>query len=113
MFGGFFVLWYVCLQSLSFLLVGDAWRSVFESTYGHVLGWIDLNPNLGLQWYLCMQLFSRFRRYFVILINGLSYAFLVPLTVRLYRYPMVLVRMKECCDCVRVSHNYPSHPYLS
>ena len=48
-------------------------------------------PNLGLQWYLQMQLFDRFRDYFAYMIRMLPYLLVLPITIRLYRYPLVLV----------------------
>jgi hypothetical protein len=85
-----FVLWSACLQGLSFTLVGPAnYWNVLQATYG--MGWKQLTPNLSVLWYLHMQLFGRFRDYYGIMLVGLPYLLVVPLTVRLYKYPMVLV----------------------
>lgn len=70
--------------------------NVLFSSYGHVLTWKHLHPNLSVLWYLNMELFERFRIYFAILIAGLPYLMLIPVTMRLYRYPMVLVR--QICE---------------
>lgn len=78
-----FVLW---LQVLEFLLVGSeaywTWKPL-----------TSLSPNLGPLWYFQMQLFDRFQDYFRIMFIGMPYLVVIPLAIRLYRYPIVLVRI--------------------
>jgi hypothetical protein len=85
-----FVLW---LQVLEFLLVGSeaywTWKPL-----------TSLSPNLGPLWYFQMQLFDRFQDYFRIMFIGMPYLVVIPLAIRLYRYPIVLVRIAK-------------HPYLA
>jgi hypothetical protein len=86
-----FFVWFGCLQGLSYGLVGPSkFVNVLQATYG--CGWTTMSPNLSVQWYFAMQLFSRFRDYFGALLTGLPYLLVAPLTIRLYKYPMVLVR---------------------
>ena len=47
-------------------------------------------PNLGVQWYFHMQVFDRFRNYFAIMFFSLRYVLVLPLTIRLWRYPVEL-----------------------
>jgi hypothetical protein len=87
----FFLTWSASLQGLSFGLVGPSnYWNVLEATYG--VGWKIMSPNLSVMWYFHMQLFTRFRDYFGILLIGLPYLLVIPLTIRLHAYPMVLVR---------------------
>jgi len=76
------VLW---LQVLSFMLVGTeafwTWKPVTA-----------LTPNLGPRWYFQMQLFDRFHDYFAIMFAGMPYLVVIPLTIRLHRFSIVLVR---------------------
>jgi hypothetical protein len=89
-----FLTWSASLQGLSFGLVGPSnYWNVLEATYG--VGWKSMSPNLSVTWYFHMQLFTRFRNYFGILINGLPYLLVIPLTIRLHEYPMVLVRKRK------------------
>jgi hypothetical protein len=75
------------------MLVGDSkYATVLYSSYGHVMTWKHLHPNFSVLWYLNMEIFERFRTYFAVLIGGLPYLLLLPVTIRLHRYPMVLVR---------------------
>lgn len=91
----FYALWFICLQGLSLLLVGSSqYGAVLQSSFGHVLLWKRVHPNLSVLWYLNMEVFERYRVYFAILIGGLPYLLLVPITLRLHRFPMVLV---SCC----------------
>lgn len=85
-----FGFWFACLQGLSYQLVGPKMlEKVIQATYG--LGWSTIQPNLSVQWYFAMQLFSRFRDYFGAMCVGLPYMLVVPITMRLYKYPMELV----------------------
>jgi hypothetical protein len=90
----FFLTWSASLQGLSFGLVGPSnYWNVLEATYG--VGWKTMSPNLSVKWYFQMQLFTRFRDYFGILLGGLPYLLVIPLTIRLHAYPMVLVRKRK------------------
>lgn len=88
-----FCIWFGALQVLSYQLVGpSSFGKVLYASYG--LGWKTIHPSLSVQWYFAMQIFSRFIGYFEILFLGLPYILVVPLAIRLYKYPIVLVR---CC----------------
>lgn len=90
------VLWNVftvVLQALSILLVGsDNYFTIFTATHLHSFRLKGLAPSLTTVWYFSMEVFLRFRLYFEFLLGGLPYLIIIPLTVRLYRYPAVLVR---------------------
>jgi GPI transamidase subunit PIG-U len=81
-------------------LVGSSqYTAVLHSSFGDVLLWKHAHPNLSVLWYLNMEVFERYRVYFAVLIGGLPYLLLVPVTIRLHRYPMVLVSCHEFCCC--------------
>jgi hypothetical protein len=83
----------LALQGLSFLLVGsDRYSHVFRITHLNSFSLIGLTPSLSTLWYLSMELFGRFRIYFSLLLGGIPYMLILPLTIRLYRYPFALVR---------------------
>jgi len=48
-------------------------------------------PSLTTIWHLGMELFLRFQVYFEFLLAGVPYLTVVPITIRLYMYPAVLV----------------------
>lgn len=87
----FVVLWTAGLHAMSYLLVGKSFGSILVASYGWK--WNRQSVNLGLLWYFQMQMFRRFRRYFLILINGLPYVVVVPIGLRLHRFPMVVVSL--------------------
>lgn len=88
-----FLLYSLALQWLSMLLVGtERYLGVVKTTHFHSFSLTGLQPSLSTLWYLSMQLFGRFRTYFAILLGAIPYIVVLPLTVRLYRYPAVLVR---------------------
>lgn len=110
--GLFFVTCYL-FYSVSFytldyvLLVGKqqqhnyGWYSVFISTHFHSFPLYNqlqpstttiTEPSLSMIWYVGMEVFEQFRLYFTILLNGISsVCIIVPIIIRLYRYPIVLV----------------------
>jgi len=52
----------------------------------------NLTPNPGLQWYLFTQVFHQFRFYCTQIMVGMPFVWVAPLTLRLYHYPLELVR---------------------
>jgi GPI transamidase subunit PIG-U len=83
-----------CLQGLSLLLVGgDNFCSIFATTHLHQFALRGQPPSLSMLWYFGMQMFARFRSYFEFLLGGFPYLLVVPVTIRLHRYPSVLVRL--------------------
>lgn len=84
----FFTLWSLCLQGISYGLVGpkNYWK-VLGTIYGNT--WFTTSPNLSLQWYFRMQIFSRFRRYFGTMFAGIPFVLVGPLCLRFLRYPGV------------------------
>jgi hypothetical protein len=88
-----FVVFSVCLQGLSFLLVGPRdYISIVLTTHGHVFQLAGVAPSLSVLWYFAMEVFQRFTLYFTILLGGLPYLLVAPATIRLYCYPIELVR---------------------
>lgn len=51
----------------------------------------NLSPSLSLQWYFYQQVFHQFRSYFKIILEGVPYIFIIPLIIRLHRFPLALV----------------------
>jgi hypothetical protein len=85
-----FALWSLLLQGTTYNLVGSEsyWR-VVGAIYGDT--WLATSPNLSLQWYFRMQIFSRFRDYFGAIFVGIPFVLIGPLYLRFFRYPGVLV----------------------
>jgi hypothetical protein len=90
LFLAFFVTWTLCLQGWTMYILGPNlfWKAA-QSVYLET--WLTTSPNLSLQWYFRMQLFARFRHYFGVMFLGIPYALVGPLTIRLWKYPEVLV----------------------
>jgi phosphatidylinositol glycan class U len=84
-----FFFWFGLLHAVSTLFVED-YATVWAKTYGYVHGFFDMSPNMGLSWYFFIQMFDRFRRYFVAMFTLLQFIFVAPLTIRLRDYPIVL-----------------------
>mmetsp|Transcript_7925 Transcript_7925/g.13118 ORF Transcript_7925/g.13118 Transcript_7925/m.13118 type:complete len:610 (-) Transcript_7925:970-2799(-) len=95
---------YLCyltgLHWLASLLVGgnnDEYKSVMIQTMLPNVAFVDQDksgsvpgPSMGLHWYFFVQMFDRFRSYFTLFVAGVPAIFVIPLTIRLHRYPSVL-----------------------
>jgi GPI transamidase subunit PIG-U len=81
------------LHIIAGLLVGfDNYYAILLTTHLDTFRIANLQPNLSLLWYFGMEVFVPFHRYFTLLLGGLPYFTIIPMTIRLYHYPSVLVR---------------------
>lgn len=79
-------------QALSVILVGEqSYFTVAGATHLYPYQYKGLAPSLSMLWYFGMESFIRFRPYFELLLGGLPFLVAIPLTIRLHRYPSVLV----------------------
>jgi len=83
-----FAVWSLCLQGISYSLVGSKnyWK-ILRAVYGNT--WLTSGPNLSLQWYFRMQIFSRFRAYFGTMFALFPCVLVGPICLRFIRYPGV------------------------
>ncbi|KAF0685048.1 Aste57867_23077 [Aphanomyces stellatus] len=77
--GGWLALSHVFIGSWVFL----------DATYLWVLRYPDLTPNIGVFWYFFMELFDRFRNYFLFLLHLNPFLYVLPLYIRLRTRPLV------------------------
>lgn len=87
----------IVLQALSYMIVGPSsyWKVVWTShLYSFQIA--GMRPSLSVLWYFGMQVFRRFQTYFTCMLGWTPYTMMAPLTIRLYRYPTVLVRSWGC-----------------
>ncbi|KFH09446.1 GPI transamidase subunit PIG-U protein [Toxoplasma gondii VAND] len=59
-----------------------------DSTVVSMWGVRDLGPNLGIFWYIFSLIFERYRLLFVMIFQGHCFILVVPLFVRMFRYPL-------------------------
>lgn len=96
-----FIVSTVGLHYLASLLVGgdiSAYRPVLIQTILPNVAFVQQDgsgsvpgPSMGLHWYMFVQMFDRFRPYFTVFVSGIPAMFVIPLMIRLHRYPSVLV----------------------
>ena len=93
----FFFIWTLVLQMFGLVLVGSKnYLQSLQQSYIMFYSYLEHHQmNLGLNWYLFMNLFHRFRRSFVVIIAGSSFMLIGPFTVRLWEYPMALVSFHQ------------------
>lgn len=86
---GFF-LSYIFFLHLGFVLMNHD-ISFISATYGFQLTVPNLQPNIGLFWYFFTEMFEHFRVLFIVAfqINAI-FLYVVPLTLRLYKEPVLV-----------------------
>ena len=104
------------LHYLASLLVGgdsSAYRRVLVQTILPNVAFVQQDgsgtvpgPSMGLHWYMFVQMFDRFRPYFTVFVSGIPAMFVIPLTIRLNRYPSVLV--SSCLYLVNFGFSFPT-----
>ena len=88
-----FIVLAAALQVLSLHLVGTGdYLFVASVTHGWTFQIQGIEPSLSTMWYLGMEMFDRFAVYFTLLIGGAPYLLILPLLIRLHRFPEALVR---------------------
>lgn len=84
----FFAVWSVFLQGISYRLLGpESYWDVIKTVYGET--WLSTSPNLSLQWYFFMQMFSRFRSYFGSIFALFPFVLVGPISIRFIKYPEI------------------------
>lgn len=78
-------LMFASLSYVSFVAMGRCWR-YWEASYTEVLLARELTPNLGLFWYVFIEMFDRFRDLFVFIFHAQSIFYIVPLHLALGRH---------------------------
>jgi len=79
------------MGAFTFLLVGQrvGLLTLLISTTG--VSMEGVAPSLSFLWYMQMELFARFSKYFQILLTGLPATLVLPTAIRLHRYPMTMI----------------------
>jgi hypothetical protein len=81
------------MQGLSLYLVGTSeYLFVAYVSHGWTFQFRGMEPSLSTLWYFGMEMFDRFSIYFTVLMGGAPYLLVIPLWIRLFRYPEVMVR---------------------
>ncbi|ORY34468.1 PIG-U-domain-containing protein [Rhizoclosmatium globosum] len=76
---------------LSNLLMGS-WFFL-SSTYGTLFLVPDLTPNIGLSWYIFIEMFDQFRLFFLLVFQIFVVAFCVPLSIKFNEQPLLVVTL--------------------
>ena len=99
-----FTIWSICINLIFWALSNDTTSTIgLQVGRNHAL----LSPNIGLHWYLFMNLFGRCRQFFVVVTKGLPFVLIIPLSIRFFRYPIALVSAVIASTVSWLSH--PHH----
>ncbi|KAK7207439.1 GPI transamidase component PIG-U [Myxozyma melibiosi] len=85
--------------------MSDGSLQYLRSTYGTLLFFSDLVPNIGLWWYFFMEIFDFFRPLFTYIFQLYSLIYVLPLTLRLHREPLFAV--VTIMGITLISKSYP------
>ena len=72
------------LLMASYYYTGKSW-SFLKCTFGCHLLFLDFKPNLGLWWYLFIEMFDHFRPFFLVTFQLVVFSHVLPLTVKFYK----------------------------
>lgn len=76
---------YIAIFLLLLIIISNAilndW-SFFTAIYGHHLTFSELKPNVGLAWYLFVEMFDHFRSFFLFVFQGNLFIYLVPMSIK-------------------------------
>lgn len=85
--------------------VTGSWEFL-EATYGFILAAPDLTPNIGLFWYFFTEMFEHFRLFFLATFQINAFVYVLPLSIRLRRDPVLLAT--ALLAFTAVFRSYPS-----
>jgi GPI-anchor transamidase subunit U len=68
----------------SFKYSGNSW-SFLKCTFGCNLLFLDFKPNIGLWWYLFIEMFDHFRPFFLVTFQMMVFFHVLPLTVKFHK----------------------------
>ncbi|KAK9460505.1 GPI transamidase subunit PIG-U [Lipomyces oligophaga] len=75
------------------------------ATYGNLLYFGDLTPNMGLWWYFFMEIFDGFRPLFTYIFQLYSFIFVFPISIRLHKQPLFAII--TIAGLTTISKSYP------
>ncbi|KAK9381913.1 GPI transamidase subunit PIG-U [Kockiozyma suomiensis] len=78
------------LSLLGYFMSGGSFQYI-KSTYGTLLFFSDLVPNMGLWWYFFMEIFDSFRPLFTYIFQLYSLIYVLPITIRLQKEPLFAI----------------------
>ena len=102
----------ICTIAALFLLIcisfhiENSW-DFLNATYGFILDVPDLNPNVGVFWYLFTEMFEHYRFFFICVFQINVFIYTIPLAIRLREHPMFL--MYILITIMAVFKSYPSY----
>ncbi|KAJ3031871.1 UNVERIFIED_CONTAM: hypothetical protein HDU68_011630 [Siphonaria sp. JEL0065] len=99
-----FTVFVLAWLAISNLLMGS-WNFI-EATYGTLILVPDLTPNIGLSWYIFIEMFDQFRLFFLLVFQVFVVAFCVPLTVKFGEQPLFVITL--FCIITATFKSYPS-----
>ncbi|GAX19859.1 phosphatidylinositol glycan, class U [Fistulifera solaris] len=82
------------MQALSLYLVGTSeFLLIAYASHIWTFQFQGIEPSLSTLWYFGMEMFDRFSMYFTVLMGGAPYLLVIPLWIRLYRYPEAMIAL--------------------
>ncbi|XP_028392160.1 phosphatidylinositol glycan anchor biosynthesis class U protein-like isoform X2 [Dendronephthya gigantea] len=99
-----FVFWSGLLLCLSRAMFGS-WQFL-DATYGFTLRVPELTPNMGLFWYLFLEMFDHFREFFILVFQLNAFFYIIPLFSLLRNDPVFL--FYTLSSVIAIFKSYPA-----
>nr|XP_037143990.1 uncharacterized protein HG535_0C06170 [Zygotorulaspora mrakii]QLG72262.1 hypothetical protein HG535_0C06170 [Zygotorulaspora mrakii] len=93
------------LVALSYWATGSSWEFL-ASTYGSLIRYEKLFPNLGLWWYFFIEMFEMFLPFFKAVFNIFVVSFIAPITIRFNKQPFYAFIL--CLAWITITKPYPT-----
>lgn len=84
-FAGFLSLW----LTLSYFSAGSL--GFLDATYGTIIRFKKIAPNVGLWWYFFTEIFDFFHDFYIAVFNLYTLIFVIPLTLRFNKKPLFVI----------------------
>lgn len=100
-----FILTSIGLLSVSYYITGNSW-DFLHATYGSLIKFEKLFPNLGLWWYFFIEMFEMFLPFFKAVFNIFVISFIGPITLRFCEQPFYAFVL--CLGWITITKPYPT-----
>lgn len=90
---------------ISYKINNKNWNYL-ASTYGVLIRFNKMIPNLGLWWYFFIEMFEFFIPFFKAIFNLFVVSFIIPFTLRFYRQPFYAFIL--CLGWITLTKSYPT-----
>ena len=87
---GIFTMAFIALLLSSFICNQYSW-DFMPATFGFIFSYPEYTPNVGLWWYLFIEMFDAFRSFFVFVFHVHVFIYAIPISIRFKERPIYAI----------------------